>query len=206
MTNRHKIWSVGVAAESNRKAKTELEEANLETDGMVESTAKLQAEIKALSGVDIMKDKNTFKSTYQILDELAKKWEDLTDIQQASITELLAGKRQGNILSSLMSNFDTARKVLETSSKSAGSAMKEHATWMDSVDAKSKTLKASWQALSTTFMDTTAVKNTYDWLINLTNGLTNLIDKVGGAPVAIGAGGLLAGLLNFGKHHCPAWA
>lgn len=56
MTNRHKIWSVGVAAESNRKAKTELAEAGLETDGMVESTAKLQAEIKALSGVDIMKD------------------------------------------------------------------------------------------------------------------------------------------------------
>lgn len=56
MTNRHKIWSVGVAAESNRQAKTELAEAGLETDGMVESTAKLQAEIKALSGVDIMKD------------------------------------------------------------------------------------------------------------------------------------------------------
>jgi len=39
-----------------RGAKTELEKANLETDGMVESTAKLQSEIKALSGVDIMKD------------------------------------------------------------------------------------------------------------------------------------------------------
>lgn len=37
-----------------RGAKTELEEAGLETDGMVESTAKLREEIKALSGVDIM--------------------------------------------------------------------------------------------------------------------------------------------------------
>ena len=93
-----------------RGAKTEMEELGLETDGMVESTATLQEEIMALSGVDIMKDKDTFKSTYQILDELATKWQDLTDIQQASITELIAGKRQGNIVSALMSNFDTARE------------------------------------------------------------------------------------------------
>ena len=38
----------------------------------------------ALSGVDIMKDSTTFKSTYDILDELSEKWSDLTDIQQAN--------------------------------------------------------------------------------------------------------------------------
>ena len=37
-----------------RGAKTQLEEAGLETDGMAESTAKLREEIMALSGVDIM--------------------------------------------------------------------------------------------------------------------------------------------------------
>lgn len=78
-----------------RGAKTELADAGLETEGMAESTAKLREEIMALSGVDIMLDKNTFKSTYQIMEELAGKWEQLTDIQQASVTELIAGKRQG---------------------------------------------------------------------------------------------------------------
>ena len=75
-----------------RGAKTELEEAGLETEGMVDSTAKLRSEILALSGVDIMENANEFKSTYAILDELSTKWKDLTDIQQASITELIAGK------------------------------------------------------------------------------------------------------------------
>lgn len=37
-----------------RGAKTELEEAGLETDGMAESTALLREELMALSGVDIM--------------------------------------------------------------------------------------------------------------------------------------------------------
>ena len=76
-----------------RGAETELQEAGLDADNMASSTAKLRAEILALSKVDIMKDENTFKSTYDILDELAKKWKDLTDIQQASITELIAGRR-----------------------------------------------------------------------------------------------------------------
>ena len=69
-----------------------MKELGLDTDGMAESTAKLQQEMLALSGVDIMKDKDTFKSTYDILDELSAKWQSLTDIQQASITELIAGK------------------------------------------------------------------------------------------------------------------
>ena len=67
-----------------RGAKTELEDANLETDGMAESTAKLREEIMALSGVDIMLNDDTFKSTYQIMDELSEKWSSLTDIQQAN--------------------------------------------------------------------------------------------------------------------------
>lgn len=75
-----------------RGATTEMEQAGLDMEGMASSTAKLREEIMALSGVDIMIDDNTFKSTYQIIEELALKWGELTDIQQASITELIAGK------------------------------------------------------------------------------------------------------------------
>ena len=120
-----------------RGAKTELEEAGLDTENMVESTAKLRQEILALSGIDIMIDKDTFKSTYQIMDELSQKWQGLSDIAQASVTELIAGKRQGNIVSSLMTNFDTAREALETSLNSSGSAMKEHEKWQKSLEANS---------------------------------------------------------------------
>lgn len=67
-----------------RSSKTEIESAGLDTEGMATSTAKLRKEIKALSGVDIMKNANEFKSTYDILDELAEKWSSLTDIQQAN--------------------------------------------------------------------------------------------------------------------------
>ena len=84
-----------------RGAETEMDELASETDGAVTSVAELREEILALSGVDIMQDEDTFKSTYDILDELASKWQELTDIQQASITELIAG----NLLPEYMATY-----------------------------------------------------------------------------------------------------
>ena len=69
-----------------RGAKVELEEAGEDVDGMAESTSQLQAKLKALTHgkVDIMLDADTFKSTTQILREMAGAWEDMTDIERAN--------------------------------------------------------------------------------------------------------------------------
>lgn len=182
-----------------RGAKTELEEAGLETDGMVESTAKLRQEIKALSGVDIMLNDTTFKSTYDIMDELAVKWKDLTDIQQGSITELIAGKRQGNVVSSLMSNFDIARDALETSMNSEGSAMAEHAKWMESLEAKINQLQATWQELSQAFMNDGFLKGLVDAGTDILSFLTAIIDKIGALPALITAITSVMSFKNVGR-------
>lgn len=180
-----------------RGAKTELEEAGEATDGMAESTASLRAEIMALSGVDIMLNEDTFKSTYQIMDELSEKWEDLSDIAQASIIELMAGKHQGNVFSSLMANFDTARSALETSLNSSGSAMAEHEKWQKSLEARINSLKASWQGLSQTFMSSDFLKFVLDSVIKLIDALDSLIDNIGVLPTLLGT--FTLGKSLFGK-------
>ena len=168
-----------------RGAKTELEEAGESTDGMADSTAKLRQEILALSGVDIMLNDNTFKSTYQIMDELSQKWENLTDIQQASITELMAGKHQGNVMSSLMSNFETARKALDTSLNSSGSAMAEHAKWSESLEARLLKLKATWQSLAQSFMTSDFLKVGLDAITGFVDIVEKLIDTLGTIPTLL---------------------
>lgn len=77
-----------------RGAKTELEEAGLDIENMATTTSQLQAKLLALTGgqVDIMLDANTFKSSTQILREMAAAWEDMNDIQRASALELMGGK------------------------------------------------------------------------------------------------------------------
>ncbi len=179
-----------------RGAKTELEEAGESTEGMAESTASLRQEIMALSGVDIMLDNNTFKSTYQIMDELSKKWKDLSDISQATIIELVAGKHQGNVFSSLMSNFDIARDALETSLNSSGSAMSEHAKWQKSLEAQLNKLKAAWQGLSQAFLKSDFLKKTIGLVTGFVDVLTKLVDTFGALPTVIGLGALGKGLFN----------
>lgn len=179
-----------------RGATTEMEEAGLDTEGMASSTAKLREEIMALSGVDIMLDSTTFKSTYKIMEELAAKWQDLTDIQQASVTELIAGKRQGNIVSSLMTNFDIAQEALQTSLNSSGSAMEEHEKYMDSIEAKLNSLKAAWQGFAQTFMDSNLLKGGIDVLTKIIDLFEGLIDNFG----LLGTTGLGVGIFGFTKY------
>ena len=66
-----------------RGTKVELEAAGEDTDGMVETVSKLREQMLALSDVDIMINESTYKSTYDILDELSYKWDELKDKEQA---------------------------------------------------------------------------------------------------------------------------
>lgn len=82
-----------------RGATTEVEEMGEETDGMASSTSKLREKIAALTnvdgkgGIDILKDNNTFKSTYEIVDGIASRWKDMSNVSQSALLELMAGGR-----------------------------------------------------------------------------------------------------------------
>jgi TP901 family phage tail tape measure protein len=76
-----------------RGSKADLEEMGESTDGLITSTSKLREQIKGLTGVDIMLDENTYKSTAQIIQELGAVYNQLTDIQQANLLELIAGEQ-----------------------------------------------------------------------------------------------------------------
>lgn len=53
-----------------RGAKTELEELGEDTEGMASSTAKMRKDILGIAGVDIMKNEEEFKSTFQVMSEI----------------------------------------------------------------------------------------------------------------------------------------
>ena len=181
-----------------RGAKVELEEAGLETDNMAESTATLQAKLKALTHgrVDIMEDADTFKSTTQILREMADAWEYMTDIERASALELMGGKRQANILSSLINNFDIVEDVIQTSLNSENSAIEENAKYLDSMQGRIDQLTNSMQAMWVHAMDSDFLK----FLISAADVFVQLTDKVGlfNAAIAVFMGKTAFGGKKFG--------
>lgn len=181
-----------------RSAKTELEDAGESTEGMAESVSKLRGNILALTGnrVDIQKDADTYKSTIDILRELSAVWGDLADVTRANILEMIGGKRNANVTAALLENFQLVEEVLETSRHSAGSAMEENAKYMESIKGHLAQLKASFQELSQTVVDTDSVKFFIDIgksLIGVLNTVMKLVSAVGGLRnVAIVIAGIFA--------------
>lgn len=157
-----------------RGASSSLEAAGEDTDGMCNSVSKLREKIKGLSGVDIMLDEDTFKSTYQIMGEIADKWADMSDINRASLLETIAGKTRANQVSALLNNWTTASSALVDSLNSAGSALDENATYVDSIEGRIAQLKASYQKLSNDVIDSGLIKffvSTGDAIVRATDSL-----------------------------------
>ena len=115
---------------------------------------------------------------------------------------MIAGKRQGNIVSALMSNFDTARRATETAINSEGSALKEQATYLSSLEAKIQQFEAAFQSLSNTVVDSDLLKSIVDFGTNSVSsleGITKALQTVnslwGNTDGLFGAIGAASGLL-----------
>lgn len=103
-----------------------LEEEGLDTDGAIESTSKLRSQVLATSGVDILTDSGAYKSTYQILLEIAEVWDQITDDKaRAGLLELLAGKRNSSVIAALLQNPEQLKDAYKDANKASGSALKE---------------------------------------------------------------------------------
>lgn len=183
-----------------RASKTDAENAGIATDGMASSVSELRSELKQLAGVDIMKDDNTFKSTYQIMKELSEVWKDLSDTTQANITELISGKRGGQGTSALLNNFSVAEDAMKQALNSSGSAMRENETYMQSLQAKLNQLDSAFQKFSTDLMKSDIPKFFVDLATVFVDGADSAVKFAGALPTLTAAiSGVLSVMQMSGK-------
>lgn len=88
------------------------------------------------------------KSTFQILSDLKGDWDKMSNAEQQALGIAYAGKTQFEVFAAVMDNFDTATKAAETALDSAGSAAQENESYMESLDFKVNTLKATFEDFS----------------------------------------------------------
>lgn len=167
-----------------RAAKVEAQEAGIETEGMANSVSKLREDVMALTNgkVDIMIDDSTFKSTYQIMDEISQAWDEMTDVDQAALLEMIGGKRNSDAVMSLIKNFDVAREAYQDALGSEGSALKENEKYLDSIQGRVQQFKASFEELSAAFIDSDFAKGVVSFGTTFLDGLTAIIEKLGSIP------------------------
>ena len=168
-----------------RGATTDLESAGEDVSGMASSVSELREEILALTGgkVDVMIDSENFKSTYDILKELAGVWDELSDIGQANILELIAGKQRGNQVAAILSNWEAAESSLEAAMNSTGSAVQENERYLDSIAGKTAQLQAAFEQLSNTLLDSDVIKFFLDLGIGATDAANGIAELTGVLPI-----------------------
>lgn len=171
-----------------RGATTELEEMGEETDGLAQGLSKYREEIKALSGVDIMKDENTYKDMYDIFVQLAEVWDNMEDVSQSRVAEILGGTRNTSGIMSTITNIKDAIGAYSSAMDSAGTATEANNVYMDTTKAKVGELKAAFQELSSDFISSSFTKGAVEGLKGIVEAIDKIVETVGSL------GTILAGL------------
>jgi TP901 family phage tail tape measure protein len=141
-------------------------------------------------------DPDTYRSTYDILSDIADIWEELTDKNRASLLEALFGKRQAQVGAAMLSNFDQARASIETMAKSAGSAEAEMEKIEQSLEYKLNALKETWVGVSQNLFQTDDIGLVIDALTALSNIVDALTSRLG-LFGSITVGGVIAWLAKL---------
>ena len=116
-----------------------------------------------------------------MLSELKPKWDSMTDAQRTALGDTIAGTNQYKVLAAVMSNFNTAVDANRTALNSSGSAAKENARYMESLESQITSVKAAFQDFANNVISkdliSAALQATNAFLNFANNGLGTSITK-----------------------------
>lgn len=163
-------------------------------------TGKKLTEIYNNLGIALYDSSGQMRSTYDILADLASKWDSLDKNTQQYIAITSAGTNQLNNFLALMNNFDHAAEATATSINSAGSAMRENEAYQESLEYQTNNLKATFQDLANNVIDKELISSVLklgDSFLKLANtDIGVLVTKIG---LLAGAGWGLSSLIQVSK-------
>ena len=110
------------------------------------------------------KQDGTMKNTYEFLTDLHKEWGNLNNEQKTAIALQFGGKNQMEVFMATMDNFGTAIKATNTAMGAQGSASRENAKAIDSLQGHLQNLKRAWEELSYKMLSSDALKKGMDIL------------------------------------------
>ena len=147
----------------------------------------LEDTVKILTGVDLKDPNNEFRSTYDILKDIGEVWNDLSDLDKATLAEDIAGKNRANVFSAIMQNAEQLENAYNTLKDSAGSAEKEQEAYMDSLSGRIIALKESFTAITMQMVNSDFLKDFISSLTTGVNAVSGFIDTFGAMPTTVTA-------------------
>lgn len=172
---------------------------NEETEQLDDGLVNIKGDVYELTNgkVSIMEDPDTYKSTTQILREVANIWDELSDKSQANLLEKLFGKTRAQVGAAILSNFDQVEKALDVMSKSAGNADKEMDIITNSLDYKINALKETFTGIWQNIFSREDLGGLVDFATGIAEVLDGITEKLGLFGSAIVGGGIVSGVMGL---------
>ena len=137
--------------------------------------------LKEIAGIDVYSDKSKgqVKDMVQILDELNVKLKEgkIEQDEYLALSEALAGKEQAAVFQALMGNYETFKQIQNEFNQGLhfGSAEKENAAYVDSLNGKLNKLKEVWIDTLMVLADSDSLKGLLDVFISISEGINTFI-------------------------------
>lgn len=133
-------------------------------------------------GVQLKDSKGNLKSTYQIMDQLSKKWKTMSKSEKNTAALYAGGKNHANIFAATMDNWDTAKKAMAESQaqvnlrdKDHGSAYQEFAKQKQSIQFQLAGLQDTWMNF---LQNITGGREGIGQILQMLNGLGQVAVKI----------------------------
>lgn len=151
-------------------------------------------------GIALRDNQGNWYDFYDVLAEVASRWESFSDVQQSQITTALGGTRQRENILVAIENWDKVQQYAKTGADSAGTAMAKYDIVLESVSAKQEQLNAKVQEFYMNMMNssvTTGLLDIGQGLMDIANIGDGLVGKL--ALITAGTIALVAVLESLKK-------
>ena len=178
----------------------ETEELSEDLENIAGDIADL-TKINGKGGISLFtdKDKQTYKSTYQILKEIAGIWDQLSDKNQAQLLEKISGKRGAQVVAGVISNFSAAEKAMNEMTNAAGSADAEMSIIESSIDYKINKFKETWVGVAQELIDRGDIGKIVDGFTAISEAIALITKNIGLLGTVGAVGGGILGAKNLGR-------
>ena len=144
-------------------------------------------------GISMRDTNGQFMDAETIIDNVAQKWSTFDKNAQKAIATAMGGAYQYNRLITMFDNYDKVMNLTNIANNSGGVAeTKFEEAYLNSLEAKTKSLQASFESLSTNLVSRDAING----VLEATQALVEFIDKTNvlkGALAGVVAGGAIKG-------------
>lgn len=128
----------------------------------------------------------------EIIDQIAQKWNGLSDSSRFFIAETMAGKNQMDTFIGMLDSYANSTKLVTEAQNSQGSLMQMNATYAESLEGKINTLKTAQNNLYQAMLSSDAYKLAVDGLTSFIGAVTKLVEIMQGKFIAVIGGATVA--------------